>query len=832
MKKSILIVLSLAFLPALAGAETIGEQSIADSSRVYDIDEVVVMEQPKEQFRLRQQPISSSSFASEQLQSIGVRDLRGLSSFVPSLWMPSYGTRTTAPIYVRGIGSRVNSPSVGIYVDGLPIQSKSAFNFHTYDVERVDVLHGPQGTLYGMNTEGGLIRMFTKNPFSYQGTDVKLSVGTKFWREAEINHYQKVSDKFAFSLAAFYDGQNGFFRNRFNDKHADLANEFGGRLRLLWRPTDRWDIGFLADYQYVRQNGYPYGRFITEEEKAAADITSPIYNYSARETMDPNTNYQSNYRRNILNTGLALNYKGNGFLFNSTTSWQMVKDYMLMDIDYLPQDFMHMEQRQLQNSLTQELSFRSNNLSKFHWTAGAFGSYQWLRTWAPVYFGPDMTSFLSKMISYQAYNGMLQAMAGRMIPGFIQQGMTEDAARQAALAAAAAAIERAGGCNINVALGTVPGLFHTPTLNAGVYYEMSYDILPRLSATAGLRYDYSNVRIEYATNGTASMDANVMGQQMAATVTSALNHKEHDHFNQLLPKFALSYKIDNHNSNIYATVAKGYRAGGYNIEMFSDILQTELQGSLMTTRSDIAVEHDANTYSNIANTISYKPETSWNYELGTHLNLLNNQLHIDLATFYMSIRDQQLSVMAGNYGFGRMMVNAGKSHSTGLELTARGSFIANHLNWALAYGFTSAKFDEYKDSINGKEVNYENRHVPFVPQHTIGASVDYRMDIDRTQLLYTPKDFTLHSITFGLNLQSQGQIWWNEENTAKQRFYAVMGAHALFDLGRLSVNVWARNLTDTKYNTFAVESAATGTKYTFAQLGNPFQAGIDINLHF
>ena len=82
-----------------------------------------------------------------------------------SFVMPEYGSRYTSSMYMRGIGSRINSPAVGMYVDNMPIQSKSAFNFHTYDIDRVDVLHGPQGTLYGMNTEGGLIRLYSKNPF-------------------------------------------------------------------------------------------------------------------------------------------------------------------------------------------------------------------------------------------------------------------------------------------------------------------------------------------------------------------------------------------------------------------------------------------------------------------------------------------------------------------------------------------------------------------------------------------------------------------------------------------------------------------------------------------
>ena len=81
----------------------------------------------------------------------------------------------------------------------------------------------------------------------------------------------------------------------------------------------------MADYQYVRQNGFPYGLMTSQDDGGS-------------HTQDPNTNRQGNYRRNLLNTGLSLTYKGRGYDFNSTTTYQYLKDYMLMDIDYLPED--------------------------------------------------------------------------------------------------------------------------------------------------------------------------------------------------------------------------------------------------------------------------------------------------------------------------------------------------------------------------------------------------------------------------------------------------------------------------------------------------------------
>lgn len=152
-KTSLIVLAAVAATTATAYADKSNKNTkaetevveLTDSSRVYDIDEVVVIDQPKESFRLRQQPLSSSSFSSYELKSLYVQDLRQLSAFVPSFCMPEYGSRITSSMYIRGIGSRVNSPAVGIYIDGMPILSKSAFNFHTYGLERVDVLRGPQG---------------------------------------------------------------------------------------------------------------------------------------------------------------------------------------------------------------------------------------------------------------------------------------------------------------------------------------------------------------------------------------------------------------------------------------------------------------------------------------------------------------------------------------------------------------------------------------------------------------------------------------------------------------------------------------------------------------
>jgi len=777
------------------------ESALSDSSKVFDIDEVVVVSQPKEVLRLRQQALSSTSLSSPLMKKLGVSDLRDLSQFVPNFVMPNYGSRLSSSVYVRGIGSRVNSPAIGLYLDGIPVMSKSAFNLHNYQLSRVDVLRGPQGTLYGQNTEGGLVKMYSRNPFDYQGTDVRLSYGSKYFRNVEAAHYQKFNEHIALSLAGFYEGQNGFFRNTHTGDRSDQYNEAGGKMLLKTRFDSGWKMDVLANYQYVDQNGFPYGKLDLETGKA--DL--------------PASTFPGTYRRNNLITGLKFGYTGNGYDFTSVSSYQYIKDRMLMDQDYLSADYMHILQEQLQNSFTQELSLKSNQAvgGFWHWTVGGFFSKQWLKTNGPVFFDDAMTAPIGNAIQQQMYTAIHASMVKKMMA----QGMPEVAAK----AAASAAIEKAGGISMTVSMGA-PGLYHTPQTNLGFYHESNFDITSRLVATLGLRYDYLHTGIHYESSAYMSMTANMMGQKATYTLRSALNEKTNDDYNQFLPKLGLTYRLDNQQSNIYATISKGYRAGGYNLQMFSDILQTELNANRQQAlRGDYEVPHTAEDYKKVNQTISYKPEVSWNYEVGSHLNLFNHAIHLDFSAFYMKVKNQQLSVMAGNYGFGRMMVNAGKSHSCGIEAALRGQLANGNIDWMLNYGYTHAVFDEYTDGEGEKTVSYKDKKVPYVPTHTLSAMADYR-------LAFNSK--LLRNMFFGVNVNMQGKTYWDNGNTYSQDIYAVLGGHIAFDFGIMQLNIWGKNLTDTNYNTFAVDNAATGKREYFAQRGNPFQCGVDLSFRF
>ncbi len=164
MKNLIALVAILLFSQTVLKAQDNTQQ---DSMKHYKLDEITI-KSPKYNRNIFEIPAAATMLPERFIENNKVENLTDISGMVPNFFMPDYGSKLTSPVYIRGVGNRINTPSVGLYVDDVPYFEKSAFNFDFYDIERVEVLRGPQGTLYGRNAMGGLINIITKNPGNEQ----------------------------------------------------------------------------------------------------------------------------------------------------------------------------------------------------------------------------------------------------------------------------------------------------------------------------------------------------------------------------------------------------------------------------------------------------------------------------------------------------------------------------------------------------------------------------------------------------------------------------------------------------------------------------------------
>jgi outer membrane receptor protein involved in Fe transport len=807
MKKNLLIttaLLSLASTPMRAENKDV---TPADTVRLVDMEEVIVIATPKENAKLRELPTAVSLLTPQMMKDNQVNSLKGASALVPNFFMPDYGSRLTSAIYIRGIGSRINTPAVGLYVDNVAYLDKSAFDFNFYDIERIDILRGPQGTLYGRNTMGGLVKVHTRSPFDHQGTEVKLGYATRDnSRQASLTHYHRISDRFAFSAGGYYDGADGLFTNAFNGKKIDSKESGGGRIRAIWLPGHNWKSDLSVSYDYSDEGGYPYYNM-----GASADDAS-------RGTL--NYNRESSYRRSMLNASLNLSWQNEHLMLNSATGYQYLDDRMFLDQDFTAADIYTLEQTQRMNTWSEEVTLKRKPGHTWQWLVGAFGFYQSNHTTGPVNFLSDGMTFLNRSIN-------------SVFPDLSAQGMSMSLALKGDELA-------------------IPSRFRTPVVNGALFHQSTFS-LGRWELTAGLRLDYEHLSMDYWSACTTLYDFTLSNTRMPITLTDRTadatlqGSLSHD-YTQLLPKLAVSYKLLD-GSNVYASVSKGYRSGGYNVQMFSDLAQTALQNSLkqdiklgvneklqqyvqmgMPTSvtgmiSGMMENYLTTTDIDVNASTTYRPEYSWNYEAGTHLNLLDGKLQADAAVFLMDTRDQQIAKFV-NSGLGRITVNAGKSRSYGGEL----SLIARpdrHWTFNGSYGYTHSTFREYDGGITSKDVqiDYSGNYVPYVPRHTVNVGAAYRLALSKAD----PD----HALTFGLNYTGAGKIYWTESNTAiagnpaAQSFYGTLNAHITWQRKAIELDVWGHNLTDAKYNTFYFESMSRG----FAQKGKPVQFGVDLRLH-
>lgn len=787
-----------------------GLDAADDTSRTITLDDITIVSTPKEVGSLRQQPSASSLLSASQLNAAQVTSLKGISALVPNLFIPDYGSRLTSAVYIRGIGSRINTPAVGMYVDNIPYVDKSAFNFNFYDIERIDVLRGPQGTLYGRNTMGGIIRIHTRNPFNYEGTDLSLSYATgDNHRTLSLTHYHRASDSFAFSAGGYYDGSDGFFTNATTGKKADKGSAAGGRIRALYKANDRLTFDLSTSYDYSDEGAYPYYHLISGTNSSTHSSSSTISN-----------NRESSYRRSMLNSGLNIEYQASAFVMNAITGYQHLTDRMYLDQDFIAADIYTLEQRQRINTLSEEVTFKSrdNEGGWYQWLTGVNVMYQSLHTSGPVTFYEDGVS------------GVIEGNINRIFSTLQLQNPKMPTM----------------GITLQDREFVVSSIMDTPVFDFALFHSSTFS-WNRWKLTAGLRFEYERLNLDYYSNSDITFDFDI-----AMSPTMAFNYpdlkasplfegKMDDDYLQVLPKVSLMYQLSADN-NIYANVSKGYRSGGYNIQMFSDLVQAQMRSQMMTSIDEAGKgvvqkmlgedQYGRLTALGDVNSVVYKPEYSWNYELGAHLNFSQSSspLTLDAALFLLDTRDQQISRFAPS-GLGRMMVNTGKSRSYGAEMSALWRPL-QQLVITANYGYTHATFTDYDDgstvaNAEGETVrnDYSGNYVPFVPQHTLGLDAAYTWTL--------PSDWA-HSLTLGASYNGAGRIYWTESNLtidgekACQDFYSTIGARLLLTLGNASIQLWGRNLADEKYSTFYFESAGR----CFEQHGKPMQVGIDVKFHF
>lgn len=281
--------------------------------------EAVVVSAEKKEENVQAVPVSISALTAKNIAEYRLWNTRDLTAIVPNLFAgnPGDGRNVTS---VRGITSSSYDPAVTTYIDGVNQFTLDTYIPQLFDVERIEVLRGPQGTLYGRNAMGGVVNIITKQPSNKTDGFAEASAGNYGLQRYSLGIRTPIlKNKLYFGAAGLYEGLDGYYTNDYYNEKFDKQHSIGGNYYLKYLASSRWAITLNVKHMAARNNG----SFTLNGSKDDAFANPFHVNQDARAKLVDNT----------FNSSLSVNYSGDKFNFSSQTAYQSNYRYYATPID-------------------------------------------------------------------------------------------------------------------------------------------------------------------------------------------------------------------------------------------------------------------------------------------------------------------------------------------------------------------------------------------------------------------------------------------------------------------------------------------------------------------
>lgn len=467
---------------------------LEDDSR--QLDAVVVSAQKTDE-SLQEVPFSITAMTGRQVQQFRLWNTRELTAIVPNLYTANSGDDRNITS-IRGIATTSYDQAVATYIDGVSQFSLDTYIPQLFDVERIEVLRGPQGTLYGRNAMGGVINIITRQPANTTSGFAEVSIGNHAQQRYSVGlRTPLVKDKLYVGVAGLYSRRDGFYNNRFNQSSYDRQESLAGNYYLKYIASEKWSLGLNVKHNGNRNNG-PF---------PLAFATGNIDDF-LEEGHVLNQNAISKMIDNTLNASLSLQYAGPDFNFSSQTAYQSNHRYYTLPLDG---DFSPLDGIAIINNYGNDWNKVKVWTQEFRFTSPAAGNSSWKWTAGSYLFAQR------NPVKQATYFGLDAAMMGAPDTDFSM-------------------ITTSTGDNRGIAF----------------FGQLVYAIDEKLDITAGLRFDHERKEFEVLGEYQKSAGPAMVTRPDTSAVMS---------FQALSPRLGLMYKLAA-SSNVFATYSRGYRTGG------------------------------------------------------------------------------------------------------------------------------------------------------------------------------------------------------------------------------------------------------------------------------
>lgn len=319
------------------------------------LDDLVVTAEKREQ-NIQDIPVSIAAFSDMDIQDAGITDIQSLSRMVPNLYIANWGIRGTSYAFIRGIGSVNNEPALGFYVDDVGYMDARSFDIDLFDIERIEVLRGPQGTLYGRNSLAGVVNIITKQPDNDTRAGGEVTAGNyNLYQGSAFLRTPLAEDRLFLGLSAGGLARDGYATNDYLGRDVDSRRSVNGRATLRWTPGTNLDIALNLNAEQLRDGAFP----IAGLSDLAASPGHVAYDR------------EGGYERDAAGTSLKVAWESPGFDLTSVSVFRHFTDSASNDQDFTPYPMITARETIDDNQFTQEIRLASpKGKDGIKWLAG------------------------------------------------------------------------------------------------------------------------------------------------------------------------------------------------------------------------------------------------------------------------------------------------------------------------------------------------------------------------------------------------------------------------------------------------------------------------------
>ncbi len=503
--------ISALLMTSSAGAQG-ATATVAPSDKTAVLDEVVVTAQKRKE-TLQEVPVSITALPADVLESLNVTNVNNLQSAVPNILILNVGSPNTVTAYIRAIGTAnavfSQDPAIGLYLDDVYLTRSLGANRAFFDVERVEVLRGPQGTLYGSNSPAGAIKVVTVKPDLAAGFEGKVEATLGSFNQRDLNVAMNIplaNQQSAARLVVMSGKHDGYQKNLLDGSEAATNDSLAARLHVLTKLNREWD--FLLSLDTTRTKTKPYQGVSYFD--AASGGTVDLFNRPGFNKRDFFSEISNRYD-NLDSDGVTANLHGKlGELdFRSITAYRKLDERINQDVDGLNFSAFTAHQILKNSQFTQEFNF-----------GGGSGDWSWL---AGAYFIREKNDFLWDV----------DCLAGLGLGFTVPSGN---------------------------ALEAKYTLFDQTKNSWSLFTQQSFKISERATATAGVRWTSETKDFHVAGyHKTAYNDSAIP----PGTLIPGFDIRQKKTWTAPQWRLGLDYKVDR-DVMLFATAARGFRSGGYN----------------------------------------------------------------------------------------------------------------------------------------------------------------------------------------------------------------------------------------------------------------------------